>query len=266
MKHMYHLNQIPSETQIRKELRRLLFGKNVFCPWCRSRKVESEKRRYRCLDCQQRFSLLSHTWLTNMKLPLRQFWIVLWCWTTEIPIVQTMSLTQLSEHTVRHWFTEFRRRLPDQTHVLTRLVQLDEAFFHQRFLMVGKQVGTRNLAYAVHEGTDPNRGHATSFLFQFVEPGSKLWTDGGGIYHNIANYWPVEHQRDIHKKFEFAHTSEIEGIFGNYRTFVRRMYHHHWSINLQDYVREFCFRFSSPELFENPRYYLKKTLSLVTTC
>src|SRR5262249_54354776 len=121
-------------------------------------------------------------------------------------------------------------------------------------------------AYAVHEGSDPERHHATSFLFSFVEPGSQLWTDGGAIYQNISHWWPVEHQRDIHKKFEFAHTAEIEGIFGNYRTFVRRMYHHHWSVNLQDYVREFCFRFSSPELFENPIFYLTKTLSLVTTC
>ena len=263
---MYNLKQIPSEAQIEKFLRRHLFGKNMFCPWCRSRKVVSEKLRYRCRECRQRFSLLSHTWLTNMKLPLKQFWTVLWSWTTQIPIRQTMSLTKLPDRTVRHWFDEFRSRLPDQTHILERLIQLDEAFFYQRFLMLGKQIGTRNVAYAVHHGTDPQRHHATSFLFQYVEPGSKLWTDGAGIYRNIGNYWPVAHQRDIHRTFEFAHTSEVEGIFGNYRTFVRRMYHHHWSINLEKYVREFCFRFSSPELFENPLFYLKKSLKLVTTC
>src|SRR3989338_3872480 len=84
------------------------------------------------------------------------------------------------------------------------------------------------------------------------------------IYKGINRWWPVEHSRDLHAKFEFEHTSEIEGIFGNYRTFVRRMYHHHRSENLQEYVREFCFRFSSPELFKNPRFYLTKTLTLVT--
>ena len=47
-----------------------------------------------------------------------------------------------------------------------------------------------------------------------------------------------------------------------YRTFVRRMYHHHWSENLEKYVREFCFRFSSPELFKNPIFYLKKHFRL----
>jgi hypothetical protein len=28
-------------------------------------------------------------------------------------------------------------------------------------------------------------------------------------------------------------------------------------------VREFCFRFSTPELFESPKFYVEKTLSLV---
>ena len=150
--------------------------------------------------------------------------------------------------------------------ILERIVQLDEAYFKNMALLMAKQKGTRKLAYEVIPGGSVNRGHATSFLFQKVKPGSKLWTDGGLIYKGIGKWWPVEHSRDIHAKFEFSHTSEIEGIFGNYRTFVRRMYHHHWSINLEEYVREFCFRFSSPELFKNPLYYLSKSLSFVPTC
>lgn len=67
----------------------------------------------------------------------------------------------------------------------------------------------------------------------------------------------------LHQKVEFAHTSEIEGMFGVYRTFVRRMYHHHRSENLQEYMREFCFRFSLLELFNSPLFYLQKSLSLV---
>src|SRR3989344_7737846 len=85
-------------------------------------------------------------------------------------------------------------------------------------------------------------------------------------HHLLGKWWPVKHSRDLHRKFEFQRTSEIEGVFGNYRTFVRRMYHHHRSINLEKYVREFCFRFSSPELFKNPKFYLTKSLTLGTTC
>jgi len=260
---MYQLNQIPSEAQIQKYLRRLIFGKNLFCPICRSRKVIRYEQRYRCLGCRNKFSLLSHTWLADMKLSYQTFWLLVWCWTTAIPIKQTMSITRISDDAVRRWFGRFRSHLPEETHILEKIVQLDEAFFKRMTLMMGKQKGTRKLAYTVIPGTAPQRHHATAFLFEKVRPGSKLWTDGAGIYRGIRRWWPVTHSGDIHRRFEFGHTSEIEGIFGNYRTFVRRMYHHHWSENLPSYVREFCFRFSSPELFENPRYYLSKSLSLV---
>lgn len=263
---MYTLNQIPTEAQIKKYLRRILFGKNIFCPACSSRRVVSEKKRYRCTRCRIRFSLLSHTWASNMKLPLQKFWMLLWCWSCAVPIKQTAALSHLSDITVRHWFGQFRMHLPEETHILERIVQLDEAFFKNMTLLMGKQKGTRRLAYEVIPGTAPQRHHAAKFLFRKVKPRSKLWTDGAKIYEGIDRWWPVKHSRDIHKRFEFAHTSEIEGVFGNYRTFVRRMYHHHWSENLEDYVREFCFRFSSPELFENPLCYLQKSLKLVTTC
>ena len=263
MQYMYQLNQIPSEAQIRKYFRRIIFGKNIFCPECRSRQVIRYERRYRCRKCRVKFSLLSHTWLADMKLSYQKFWLLLWCWTTQIPIKQTMSLTKLSDEAVRRWFKRFRTHLPSETHILERIVQLDEAFFKNHFLLMAKQKGTRKLAYTVVAGNHPQRQHVTSLLFQQVKPGTKLWTDGAAIYKGIDKWWPVKHSRDIHKKFEFEHTSEIEGMFGLYRTFIRRMYHHHWSENLEEYVREFCFRFSSPELFENPLFYLENSLSLV---
>jgi len=170
MRDMYQFNQIPSEAQIRKFLRRIIFGKNIFCPGCRLRKVVRYETRYRCKEFRMKFSLLSYTWLSNMKLPYERFWLLLWAWTTAIPVKQARTLTHLSEKTVRYWFSLFRAHLPRETHVLERIVHLDEAYFH------------------------------------------------------------------------------------------------HYSEKLEEYVREFCFRFSSPELFENPRFYLEKTLSLVPTC
>ena len=222
-----------------------------------------QQNRYRCARCRIRFSLLSHTWLADMKLSYQKFWMLLWSWTIQVPIRQAMVLSGLSDDAVRRWYTRFRTHLPEEHHILERIVQLDEAYFKDHCLIMGKQKGTRKLAWEVLRGTSPNRTHAVSFLFRKVKPGSKLWTDGAAIYKGISRWWPVDHARDIHKKFEFAHTSEIEGMFGVYRTWSRRMYHHHWSINLEKYVREFCFRFSSPELFNSPLFYLSKTLSLM---
>jgi len=200
-----------------------------------------------------------------MKLPYQQWWLVLWCWTKEIPVKQAMDLSQLSNKAVRHWYRQFRLRLPPNLVVLERLVQLDEAYFKQQSLMMAKQPGTRNLAWMMMSTTAVQRQHAVTFLEKNVRPQSQLHTDGAGIYRNIDHWWPVEHTRDIHRKWEFEHTSEIEGVFGNLRTFIRRMYHHSSPEHLPEYVGEFCYRFSSPETFKNPRNYLNKSLMLVPT-
>lgn len=259
------MNQIPSEAKIKKFIRRIVFGKNVYCPECKSRKVIRYQERYHCLKCKRRFSLVSHTFLKNMKLNYQQFWLILWCWVTQIPVKQSVALANFSEVSVRHWFELFRNNLPNDEVVLTNLVQLDEAYFKNTGLMLGKQVGSRKLAWTVLNTTNVQRHHATSFLQQYVTPQTQLNTDGAKIYRNIDQWWPVNHKFDIHKKWEFSQTSEIEGMFGCLRTFIRRMYHHVNSDKLPELVGEFCYRFSSPEIFNNPQSYLEKTLRLVTS-
>jgi transposase-like protein len=203
-----------------------------------------------------------------MKLPLTQFWLVLWSWTTQIPVRQAVSLTRLSEVTIRLWYDEFRHHLPEDQEVLEKLVQLDEAYFGGktgRALFLGKQVGSRKLAYQIISHPNPAREHAWLFLKTHVQPNSQLHTDGASIYKGIDQWWPVFHSREIHRKWEFELTSEIEGMFGVLRTFIRRMYHHVTVDKLPELVGEFCYRFSHPEMFENPRYYLEKTLFMVPT-
>lgn len=265
---VYHLNQIPSEAQIKKFFRRTLFGTNIYCPICKRRQVSAHEDRYWCSKCRRWFSLLSDTWLANMKLPLQQFWLVLWCWTTQIPVKQTMALSELSEKAVRHWYEAFRTHLPFEPELLEAIVQLDEAYFGGRMgyaLLMGKQVGTRKLAYHVLPHSSPAKEDAWAFLQTYVRPETTLQTDGGGIYKQIDQWWPVNHKYELHKHWEFVLTSEIEGMFGNLRTFIRRMYHHVTPEKLPEVVCEFCFRFSHPEMFKNPRYYLQNTLSLAPT-
>ncbi len=201
-----------------------------------------------------------------MKLHYEKFWMLLWSWTCAIPIKQTAALTRLSEHTVRHWFGVFRAHLPRETHVLERIVQLDEAYGKGWSLVMAKQPDSRKVAYVILPERSVDRQDAVKFLEQYVKPGSKLHTDGAMIYRGIERWWPVVHGTDIHAKWEFSKTSEIEGTFGNMRTFIRRMYHHVTAEKMPDYLREFAVRFSSPEMFKNPKYYLQKSLMLAPTC
>lgn len=260
---MYELKQVPSEAQIKKYLRRILFGKNIFCPECRSRKIFKFEGRYRCQKCRIKFSLISHSWLRGMKLSYQKFWLVLWSWTKQLPVLQSQELTNLSEEAVRRWFSLFRQYLPQNEEILEHLVQLDEAYFKKKSLMMAKQPGTRKLAFLILNTNRIARHHAAYFLQQNIKPKSRLNTDGAGIYRGIHKWWPVRHKCEIHSKWEFELTSEIEGMFGNLRTFIRRMYHHTTPEKLPEIVREFCVRFSSPEIFQNPLSYLEKTLTFV---
>ena len=257
------LNQIPSETKIKQQLRKIIFGKNLRCPRCRSRRVCVSESRYRCRKCRKPFSLLTGTWLAGTKLSLRTLYGVLWCWTQRIPVLQTQKLCHLSEPTVRYWFREFRLHLPQFSPILAGTVQMDEAYFKDLSLLMAKQVDSNKLAYQVIYKNSVNKTEATQFLFQSIQPNTVLQTDGSVIYKNINQWWQVKHRVDIHKKFQFGLTSEIEGMFGNLRTFIRRMYHHTTPKYLPEYVSEFCIRFSSPEIFISPNSYLLKTLKPV---
>jgi transposase-like protein len=254
------LNQIPSETKIKKHLKKIIFGKNLFCPRCRSRRVYSSEGRYRCRKCRKPFSLLSGTWLSDMNLSLRTFWALLWCWTQKVPVLQTMKLCHISEKTVRHWFRRFRLNLPEFEHILAGQIQMDEAYFKGLSLIMAKQIGSKKLAHQMIFKNSINREEAANFLFQFIQPKSQLQTDGAGIYRGINKWWQVKHKKDIHRKWEFGLTSEIEGMFANLRTFIRRMYHHTTPKYLPEYVSEFCIRFSSPEIFDSPLTYLQKSI------
>jgi transposase-like protein len=254
------LNQIPSEAKIRKLLKKIIFGRNISCPRCHSRKIRVSENRYRCRKCRIPFTLLSGTWLNNMKLSLRTFWALLWCWTQAIPVKQTQRLCHVNENTVYYWFRQFRLHLPEINEILTGKIQMDEAYFKSLSLIMAKQVGSKKLAHQFVFKNSVNKGEAARFLFQYIQPRSKLHTDGSSIYRGINHWWQVKHRKDIHRKWEFGLTSEIEGMFGNLRTFIRRMYHHTTPKYLPEYVSEFCLRFSSPEIFISPNNYLVKTL------
>ena len=260
---IFQLNQIPSEAKIRKYLREIIFGQNIKCHACNSRNVYAYENRYRCRKCRRSFSLLSGTYLNSLKLSWRTLWAILWCFCNRIPVKQAMNLTHLSNEAVRRAYDLFRRQIPGEYKLLSQVVQMDEAFFFGKkgkSLILAKQIGTKELAYAIHSDTSLNRSHASEFLFQNIQPRTRLQTDGGGIYEAIEKWWPVEHKVDIHRKFQFGLTSEIEGMFGVLRTFIRRMYHHVTPQKFPDYVREFCARFSSPQMFSSPNEFLAKTI------
>lgn len=148
-------------------------------------KVSKDHDRYWCPRCRQRFSLLSYTWLHDLKLPLQKWWMVLWCWTSRICVKQAVELSELSEMAIRHWYDQFRKHLPENPHILSRIVQLDEAYGKGWSLIMAKQKHSRKVAYVVLPEKSVERHQAIQFLINYVKPRSRLYTDGAAIYRGI---------------------------------------------------------------------------------
>ena len=259
----YNLNQIPSEAQLRKFLRKAVFGKYLHCPHCGSRRVSPIEKRYYCQKCRKKFSLISESWLRGAKIPLPKICLLLWCWQIKIPLDQAMAVAAVSLPTVRQWYDKFRGNLPMEKLDKIRLegnVQADECYRKGYSIIGAKQEAAdgqkRKMALTVLFKNSVDKSDAVDFLSRNVKPKSIFRTDGASIYKKIEDWWPVTHEYEIHKKFEFAITSEIEGLWGNFFTFARRMYHHVTVVRIESIVNEFCFRQCFEEYFHSPEKYL----------
>lgn len=257
---MHILQQIPKKCTLRRNFKEAIFGNRVHCPRCTSYQIKSLKQeeRWRCKRCKHPFSIKSASWLKGSKLSLENIWLLLWCWQKQIPVKQGCDITGLSYPTVYNWYVKFRDKIPkERTDMyLEKEVVCDEMFTKKDCIIGAKQKGTRNIIMKVLDHKDPNKTDAVSFMTRFVKSNTHLFTDGGSIYKGIDKYHHLEHTCEYHSKFEFTLTAEIEGLWGVFRTFVRRMYHHVTSNNLKEMVCEFCLRFRKDKIFDNPLNYL----------
>ena len=262
---MHIIKQVPKYGTLRRVFREAIFGAKTYCPHCKSKRIKMLKReeRWRCRGCKLPFSLKSSSWLRGSKLSLETIWLLLWCWQKKFSRQHAMDITGVSYPTVTSWYEKFRQHIPKERldTLLRDSVVCDEMFTRDTAIIGAKQKGTRNIALRVLHNKHPNKTHAVDFLTKFVASNSDLFTDGSKIYSGIGNWHKLKHTYEIHKKFEFELTAEIEGVWGVFRTFVRRMYHHVTIYKLDDLVSEFCLRFRQDKIFNSPYDYWALTLS-----
>ena len=259
------LAHVPGQGKVRSTFKRIIFGDRVYCPYCHSRyykKIPSEDR-WRCKRCSKPFSIKSCCWFKGSKLSLEMIWMLLWCWQKQFSIQHAMDMTELSYPTVFNWYQRFREKVPKEKldTLLGGNIACDEMYTKHAAVIGAKQKGTRNIALKVIHQNSVERHHAVDFLTRFAKAHSNLFTDGAAIYQGIGNWHKLKHKYEIHKKFEFTNTAEIEGLWGCLRTFIRRMYHHVTRYKLEDLVSEFCLRFRRDEIFKTPEYYWNICLS-----
>jgi transposase-like protein len=254
------LSQIPTPGKLRSIFKKAIFGSHVHCPWCNSRRIRviRSESRWRCRRCDKPFSIKSCSWLRGSKLSLEDIWLLLYYWQKRITLQQAVDFTDLSYPTVRSWYGRFREHIPKEKLdiMLEDAVACDEMYTKGNSVIGAKQKGTRNVALKVLHTKSVNKKQAVEFLMRAVKAKSELHTDGAGIYRGVGNWHKLKHTYEVHSKWEFSLTAEIEGIWAVFRTFVRRMYHHVTSYKLEELVSEFVLRFRQDEVFASPHQYL----------
>lgn len=257
---------IPSESKIIKHLKQIVFGNRMKCLACRSRRLlwYARERRWFCRRCRKKFSLKSVSWLRNTKLTYSQLWHLLKCWQTKLSVQQTMTEAGLSERSVRSWYGKFRSNLPRLKLYLKGEVEIDEMYFGHKAGVIGALERKSGQPMLWKPPERPDKHFIHIFMDSVIHPDSHIFTDKSPAYFEVGKAWGFrKHSSENHSRFEFGKTSRIEGIWGLFRTFIRRMYHHIWIKHASKYVTEFNTRYCHRELFVNPLNYLKKCLSAV---
>ncbi|GEM_PF-5002062 len=258
----------PSVRYIRSFLRQTIYGSNMKCPECFSYRVVTYGKRYRCRECCNRFSFLSCTWLSWSKLSLPDLWKVLWCFVHAIPIKQAQQMTHLSEKAIRHWYDACRDQLIRIDTKLKGKIQVDEVYlggWGGRVVIAGKSLDTKEVRFHICMGDRPTQIDSYLFFYKYITEHSYIFTDSSPIYPKVCKHFSCFHHQDTHAQFEFSKTSQIEGLFGNLRTFVRRTYHHITLLKLPEYLVEFQYRFSRKKYFTSVEQFLLFTISSVTS-
>lgn len=267
-----------TERQLRTAVRRVVFPKGrIRCPRCcsfRIKKVPSEER-YHCPKCRRKFSLLSHTWLKDCKLPLTTLLLLLHAWQMEYTITHTQELVHLSVPSIRRYFSLFRVHIVKTVpFVAENDVQVDEAYFGQFKKQANYLHGFRT--YKVVEKvcvagiSCPSNGQLTAmvvrsdagntirnFIREHVPTNIRVYSDSSPIYTRLRethDHWPQTHDLGFH------HAYYIESCWSWMKRKLFRQYHHFWRKNAESYVSELTWRFNTRNKQENALTYLLLSL------
>lgn len=275
---MYKIKFVFNERQVRSKLRKIIFTKGrLKCPHCSSfiiKRIKSEDRYY-CKRCRRKFSLLSNTWMKDIKIPLPIFILLLQLWLEEYSIKNIKKLTKLSTPTIRRYFVLFRANIVNIADFSPKInVQVDEAYFGRlkkannyyhgwRTFRTQEKVCVAGISCPV-TGTlatkviDKPKGRPIrQFIYNTVPTNIHIYSDGSYIYTNLKKHY--SHTSQTHD-LGFHNAYYIESCWSWMKRKLFIQYHHFHRKNAEDYVSELTWRFNIRNEPKNPFDYIKDSL------
>jgi hypothetical protein len=275
---MYHVAAEISESKVRTMLRNIVFKKGrLQCPHCGCFKILSVRKegRYHCRKCRKKFSILSGTWMKNVKIPLPLFVILLSFWLEDVTVDLAQRLTGLSRPTIYGYYRLFRINIVKTVDLVAKEnVQVDEAYFgtfkKQANWFHGKRTykvvdkvcvagiscpSTGTLATTVIRGSRFVPIH--NFIYDTVPKDILIYSDGSPLYTHLRKDYM--HHSQTHDR-GFATAYYIESCWSWMKRKLFKQYHHFTRKYAEEYVSELTFKFNTRNSSKNPFDYIARSL------
>jgi len=254
------------EDQCRDYLYKKRWPEGFVCPKCGHRECFNIKarNRYQCKSCNHQPSITSGTIFDRTRTPLVKWFMAIYLTANDkrgisalalkdkIGVAYNTSWTMLQK--IRHAMGE-----QDSEHLMSGIVELDEAFFgapseggkrgrgtDKTPVLVSVSLndeGKPQLAFM--EVVDTVDGKAVEdFAYNNVAKGSEIRTDGLRVYNVLASENIVHTKQKYDPKNQPEHLHWLHIIISNARAFISGTYHGLHKKHLQRYLNEFCYRFN----------------------
>ena len=262
---MNSIADIPTNYNCHRRLHKIIWG-DCKCPECGSDDLRFTDTYEWCKHCRKKFRVRSQTIFRRSKLSFQNIWVLIWCWQNNQGIGVAKFLTGLSYFTVRKWYRNLRKALPDRSgDILEGIVEIDESFFGKRKYgqqrcVIGaierhKTNGRRRVKLQVID----NRYRETmeGFVLSNVKTGSTTYTDSHGSYNELFLYG-YHHDACNHNIGYFGPTNLVENLWSIMKRQIKRIYGY-LSFGVEDLngiLKEWENRQNNPELFYNVDNYL----------
>lgn len=272
-------------SQTRKVFRHAKFPKRTTCLRCNSRQISAiSDGRFLCRKCHKLFSVLTGTYLSNIRIPLDQLYEILYWFVYEFTANKTAKEIRVNQKLVHRFFSTIRKAIYDyeekEIKKLFGTVEADETYigpkfknrrkklrdYYRRVKAVKRGRGAKNLLQTVF-GLYQRNGivyiefikDAGKKILQDIIKGrivleSEVYTDTWKSYQGLKKqgykHETIDHGQEEYvkqKKNKKIHINGIEGFWGYLKE--RLLKHHGVSeTNLIYYVKEQEFRFNNRHL------------------
>ena len=277
------IKKFPNDTACRAYLEQIRWGKTPACCFCGSTnayKFPSEKR-YRCRDCNKKYSATVGTIFENTKIPLQKWFIAIYLLSAHKKGISSLQLSRDIDVTQKTaWFMLHRVRemlAVNDPQLFNSMVEIDETYIggKRKNKHVSKRKNNGASGWFRDEktaviGIVERQGKVISFpvssaIKSEVEPhinkhvvkGSRVITDESPIYREVKenyNHTTINHAAKQYVVGD-VHTNTIEGYWSLLKRGLFGIYHQVSPKHLHRYCNEFSYRYNTRKDFEDERFY-----------